>query len=296
MSDLSLERGKIADVNGASLAYVEQGDGEAVVFVHGGISDLRTWETQLPAIARSYRAIAYSRRFARPNPELGSDTSDLSLVAVEDLAALLQKLQAAPAHLVGNSYGAYASLVTAIRYPELVRSLVLAEPPVVPLFVSVPPRVAELLRVLMKRPRTAIGIAQFGVVLARMARHFSKGNDVAAARAFTRGVLGKWAFENLDQDRWKQVLENLDELRAFAHGVAAFPPIDDDGVRGIQMPVLLMTGERSPMHLTVLTDRLEELLPNVERLEIPQASHLMHEDNARAVNDAIVRHLRHVGG
>jgi pimeloyl-ACP methyl ester carboxylesterase len=54
-----------ASVDGAALAYREQGEGEPVVFVHGSSSDLRTWERQLPAIGASYRAIAYSRRHAR---------------------------------------------------------------------------------------------------------------------------------------------------------------------------------------------------------------------------------------
>lgn len=56
---------KTATVNGTTLAYREQGDGDPVVFVHGHISDLRTWEQQLSAFADSYRAIAYSRRYAR---------------------------------------------------------------------------------------------------------------------------------------------------------------------------------------------------------------------------------------
>jgi hypothetical protein len=38
-----------------------------------------------------------------------------------------------------------------------------------------------------------------------------------------------------------------------------------------------------------LTDRLEELLPLTERVAIPDASHVMHEENAAAVNEAIVR-------
>ena len=52
-----------------------------------------------------------------------------------------------------------------------------------------------------------------------------------------------------------------------------------------------MNGERSPAVFSRLTDRLEELLPIVERVEIPNASHVMHEENAPAVNEAIVEFL-----
>ena len=63
-------------VDGLRLAYREQGEGEPVVLVHGSASDLRSWDQQLPAIATSYRAIAYSRRFARPNDDIAPGAED----------------------------------------------------------------------------------------------------------------------------------------------------------------------------------------------------------------------------
>ncbi len=57
-------------VNRATLAYLERGEGESVVFVHGVYSDLRTRLPQLDAFAAEYRAVAYSRRYARPNEDI----------------------------------------------------------------------------------------------------------------------------------------------------------------------------------------------------------------------------------
>ena len=57
---------RTAAVGGVTLAFREQGEGEPVVFVHGSASDLRSWDEPLPAIGSSYRAITYSRRYARP--------------------------------------------------------------------------------------------------------------------------------------------------------------------------------------------------------------------------------------
>jgi pimeloyl-ACP methyl ester carboxylesterase len=39
-------------------------------------------------------------------------------------------------------------------------------------------------------------------------------------------------------------------------------------------------------------DRLEELLPNAARVEIPDASHIMHEDNPDAYHQAVLSFLR----
>jgi pimeloyl-ACP methyl ester carboxylesterase len=300
MTSTDFKDAKTATVNGRTFAYAEQGQGEPVVFVHGTASDLRTWEQQLSAVGCSRRAIAYSRRFARPNEDIGPEADDQMLPHVDDLAAFLREIDAAPAHLVGSSWGAFISLLTGVRYPDLVRTLVLAEPPVLALFVSTPPRPSELLRLFVTRPRTAGAILGFGAgTIARATKAFERGEDDKAMKIFAQGVLGKESFARLPEARKEQMRENLNAARAQLLG-AGFPPLGDDEVRSIRAPVLLVTGERSPAVFLRLTDRLEELLPIVERVEIPAASHLMHEENASAVNEVIVeffeRHRGRTGG
>jgi pimeloyl-ACP methyl ester carboxylesterase len=286
---------RTAAVDGATLAYREQGDGEPVVFVHGSSSDLRTWQQQLPAIARSYRAIAYSRRYARPNEDIEPDADDQMLPHVDDLVSLLRLLDAAPAHLVGHSWGAFICLLTAIRHPGLVRSLVLAEPPVLTLLTSVPPRLAELLRLSLRRPSTALAILGFGARTHWPAQKaFRRGDAEAALLRMAHGMLGKDAYERLPEERKQQARENLNTLRAQVLG-AGFPPLSDDEVHRVAAPTLLITGERSPAYPLRLTDRLQQLLPNAERVEIPGASHLMHEENAAAFNRASVDFLARAG-
>ena len=104
------------------------------------------------------------------------------------------------------------------------------------------------------------------------------------------GVLGKEAFERFPEASIEMGRDNLSTLRAGLLG-SGFPPLGDDEVRGVRAPTLLLTGERSPAFLLRLTDRLEELLPIVERVEIPNASHAMHEENSTAVNAAIIEFL-----
>lgn len=52
-----------------------------------------------------------------------------------------------------------------------------------------------------------------------------------------------------------------------------------------------MTGERSPAYPLRLTDRLQHLLPKAEHIKIAAASHVMHEENAAAVYEAILGFL-----
>ncbi len=56
-------------------------------------------------------------------------------------------------------------------------------------------------------------------------------------------------------------------------------------------PTLLLKGERSPAPLPLLLGRLAELLPDTERVEIPGASHRVHEENPGSVNEAILAFL-----
>jgi pimeloyl-ACP methyl ester carboxylesterase len=258
---------------------------------------MRVWDQQVPSVGRSYRAITYSRRFAPPNEDIDLDVDDQMQPHVHDLAAFLREIGAEPAHLVGSSWGAFIALLTAAQHPELVRTLVLEEPPVVPLFVSMPPRPAELLRLFATRPRT--GIALLGFVtrtLAPAQKALERGEDEGAMETFLVGVLGRAAYEQLSEARMAQLRENRKSFRAQILG-AGFPTIGDDDVRSVRAPVLLLTGEHSPAFLLRLTDRLEELLPTVDRAEIPNASHAMHEENASAVNEAIVGFLgRHHAG
>ena len=57
-----------------------------------------------------------------------------------------------------------------------------------------------------------------------------------------------------------------------------------------------MTGAISPVHMHCLADRLAELLPNVERVEISEASHMMHWQNPNAAAQAILAFLGRQAG
>lgn len=116
-------------VNGVELHYVERGQGEPLILLHGGQGDYRAWQPQMQALSPRYRVISYSRRYHYPNENpLTREYS--ALIDAADLAGLIAELKLGPVHLVGTSYGAFTALALAVERPELVRSLVLAEPPI----------------------------------------------------------------------------------------------------------------------------------------------------------------------
>jgi pimeloyl-ACP methyl ester carboxylesterase len=70
-----------------------------------------------------------------------------------------------------------------------------------------------------------------------------------------------------------------------------FEAISAAEIRSIQTPTLILRGEHSPAIFRQICGVLSRLLPNNELREVPNASHLMHLDNAEAVNAEILRFL-----
>jgi pimeloyl-ACP methyl ester carboxylesterase len=287
---------KTVTVNGAQLAYIERGSGDAVIFVHGSPIDLRIWEKQMVAFSENHRAIAYSRRYSWPNADIPDGVDDQMAPHVDDLAELIRALNAAPAHLVGNSWGGFICLLTALRYPELVRSLAVGEPPVVPLFVSNQPKPRELLKLFLTRPRSGAALMKFfGSVVGPATKAFNRGDLEGGVRTFTRGILGADVYESLPTEIRDAFQANGTTLRASLTG-AGFPTFTEDDARRIATPTLLISGQKSPALMRRLTDRLQELVPNAERVDISGASHLMHYEKPSPVNTAVLDFIaRHLG-
>jgi pimeloyl-ACP methyl ester carboxylesterase len=115
-------------INGVEL-HVEPpvGEGEPLVLVHGGWTDHTAFAALIPPLSQSFRVVRYDRR-GHSRSERGPAPA-LRRTDEDDLAALIMELGGGPAHLVGTSYGAAISLALAGRRPELVRSVIAHEPP-----------------------------------------------------------------------------------------------------------------------------------------------------------------------
>jgi len=65
----------------------------------------------------------------------------------------------------------------------------------------------------------------------------------------------------------------------------------------VHAPALLINGDAAgPLFRSTIPATLHRLLPDSTRVEIGQASHLMHEDNPEAFNEALLAFLARHGG
>ena len=256
------------EVNGTQLHYVERGQGQPVVFVHGGLGDFRTWLPQVETFSARYRAISYSRRAHYPNVWPPDYTLSGMRLHVEDLAALIEALELGRTHIVGNSYGSYISLHLALAYPHLVRSLALAEPPVHPLLRQLPGG-EELFRSFMRNAWAPAGEA------------FRQGDLEGGVRLFIEGAVGPGEWDTLSPRVREAMMKDAPEL-AVATSTrfeTHMPPLTCEDVARIEAPVLLLRGENSPPMYTLINNELARCLPHAEHALVHGASHVLHAHN-----------------
>ena len=282
-----------ATVNGVDLAYIEHGQGEPVLFAHGGVGDYRAWEQQMNAFGAEFRAIALSCRGYWPNAKLRPGESVTLDTFTGDLAQFVKALDAGPVHLVGHSSpGGFGGLRLASQHPELLRTLVLLEPPAFPLLgVSIPPRPAQVIKLLIRDPRAGIGFIKFGAKgVGPAIKAFERGDDAEALRVFMAANTSDAAVEAIPEAMFQRLVDNTGPLKAQFK--AGFPPFAASDARAIRVPTLLVSGTESPAHINAVTDRLAQLIPDADRLTIAGATHNMFNSHPAEFNDGVLRFIR----
>ena len=90
-------------VNGVQLYWELTGkSGEPLVLVHGSWVDHHNWDPVVPLLSRTFRVLTYDRRGHSQSERPASQGSIREDVA--DLAAMIDELDLAPAHIVGDFF------------------------------------------------------------------------------------------------------------------------------------------------------------------------------------------------
>jgi len=264
----SFEIRKVTVRDGVELHYVERGSGVPVVFVHGSLSDGGFWNDQLgPFAASGYRAIAYSRRYNPPNTNK-SRPGYSAAVDADDLAAFISELHLGKVHVVGHSYGAFTVLFLAVQHPELVRTLVLAEPPAVSLLAH------------LSGDRSEIGKKTFADIQEHMVKTmkaaFQKGDREAGLRAFIGYLSGDpQTWDKMPDAARQDMLKHAHEWDVMMTTGDLFPELDPAAVHMISAPALVLSGENSFRFLGLIDEELASLLPHSRRIILHGATHHM---------------------
>jgi 3-oxoadipate enol-lactonase len=222
---------------GVPLHYAVRGDGPPVLLVHGMASDGAALAPVADAVAAAGgRAIAYDRRgygeSGAPEPYLGTTVEEQA----EDAAALLRALDAAPAIVAGDGFGALVALDLAKRHGDLARALVLSNPA---LFALVP-EATEMLSAQRAEIEEALRARGPAAGVEAWLGGRVEGEALARARAAHRGFFADYA------------------------GMATWATSRRE-LRAVERPAVVLTGPWSPPHIVAAADALAALLPDVAR-------------------------------
>jgi pimeloyl-ACP methyl ester carboxylesterase len=124
-------KGKLVSVDGKKVHYIEKGNGDPVIFIHGFLYHTIMWRENVDTLAENFKVYAidlygwgYSERLNET--EYSFDRYARQVIGFMD-ALGIQK-----ASLGGQSMGSAISVYVAAHYPDRVNKLILVSPSVLP--------------------------------------------------------------------------------------------------------------------------------------------------------------------
>jgi pimeloyl-ACP methyl ester carboxylesterase len=225
--------------DGVEIAFIDEGQGEPIVLVHGFASNKEvnwvapSWMTTLTRAGR--RAIALDNRGHGASGKLYEPAAYHSAIMAEDVRALLDHLDLRRADIMGYSMGARIAAFLALAHPDRVRAAVLGglgfrlvEG------VGLPDTIAEALE--------APSLAEVADPVAYMFRAFAEQtkSDLPALAACMRGS--------------RQSLSRSEAAQ-------------------IAVPVVVAVGEKDP--IAGSPEALAALIPGAKALVIPGRDHML---------------------
>ncbi|MBN3834763.1 alpha/beta hydrolase [Burkholderia sp. Ac-20344] len=276
MNTASVEDGWV-DSDGLRLHYVSWGraDAPAVVMLHGLRSYAHTWEPVADALVDRYRVIALDQR-GRGRSDWDPQRDYYAAAYVRDLDALVRAFDLRRFVLVGHSMGGANAFVYAAAKPERLAGLVIED--MGPGASAGSQGSERIKRELKETPRA-----------------FASWDD---ARAFwrrqrpniTESALDSRIAHSLKEDEqgrivWRHDADGIAAARLAATPeqlVHLWPPI-----LNLHVPTLLLRGGESDFLSAEVAAEMTAANAGIERIDIPGATHYVHDDQPAAFNHAL---------
>ncbi|MBO22172.1 MAG: alpha/beta hydrolase [Rhodospirillaceae bacterium] len=243
--------------------YIQEGDGEPVLLIHGLAGDHTAWLPQVAALKDRYRVIAFD------NPGSGNSTTVAKPASTADLAeatlSLMDELGIDSAQVIGRSMGGAIAQHMALKAPERVRSMALAAS-----FARLDPlgsQVISNLQQLLKWRASWAEWAPHAVFLFVSSGFFNANPE----------LIEKITALVSDESRDMVSYDHL-ATACIEHDVL-------DRLGEIRTPTLVMGGRYDPICSMTTQNWMMERLPNAELAVFEGSSHFfLMEEAAKALN------------
>ncbi|NWG32820.1 MAG: alpha/beta hydrolase [Chloroflexi bacterium] len=272
---------RFIEVNGINVHYKTYGQGEPTfILLHGFGASLFSWREVTAPLAEFGTVIAYDRPAfgltERPLTWEGENPYSQD-AQIELVIGLMDALGIERAILVGNSAGGTIAMLTALKYPQRVQSLILADPAVYA-GGGAPAWVRPLLGTPQMRhlgPLIARQIQTRGPELIELSWHDPSKVTPEILEGYQKPLrLADW-----DKALWELTLASRESGLAERLGE-------------LTLPTLVITGDDDRIVPTEQSVRLAEELPNAQLVVIPQCGHLPHEERPAEFMQAVTEFLQ----
>jgi 3-oxoadipate enol-lactonase len=258
-----------ADLNGQTIYYEEQGEGEPLVCIQGLGVDLRGWVLQVPEWSKQYRVVTFSNRDVGQSSTAQADyeTSDMAT----DTFALADHLGLDSFHLIGLSLGGAIAQQVALAAPERVKTVTLAV--------------------------TYGGTGAYGSVRGRTLGALMRGlSDEERVDFLLMMCYTEAFFEDGDRAEFLRTAmlsyPHKQSAEAFARQAAAGGRHDvRDRLHELSMPVHVIGAERDMMIPVWKSQELARLIPGAKLTVIEGAGHGVSWERAEDFNRTVLEFL-----
>ncbi|MBI2921263.1 MAG: alpha/beta fold hydrolase [Planctomycetes bacterium] len=246
------------------VAYIAAGNGPALVLVHAFPLDGRMWEPALSALMRKHTVILPSMRGFGRTPPAASATMD---EMARDVAELMDRLGEKTAAVGGCSMGGYVALAFQRLFPARCAALVLAD------------------------SRAGADGAEAKANRVAFAEAVRAGGAQVAVEKMLPKLLTPAASPSLRD--WVEGMIRSGSQEGIAAALLGMRDRADSGptLPGIQVPVLLVCGEKDDLTPPADSKAMAEKIPGAKYVELAGAGHLSPVEAPAEFADAVVRFL-----
>lgn len=245
---------KYVQADGLRIAYTEYGQGRPLVLIHGGGLTSAMWAEQIPVLAEKFHVLVPDTRGhgKTNNPD---HAFSYELLA-EDVMAFCHALGVEKPVLMGYSDGGIVALTAGVRHPGFARALVVGG--------AVPPFGEADRKHYFEGMHSFYAPVKGGSVLTdehldAMYAEAPESWEVMARMHAKPGQPDYW--RTLMKDVWNTW--NTPESYAYT----------SEQLRGVNIPALVILGDRDDFFLPSSAARLAALLPEGELAVVPRAAH-----------------------
>ncbi|TGQ82392.1 alpha/beta hydrolase [Mesorhizobium sp. M8A.F.Ca.ET.207.01.1.1] len=259
------------DTGSIALNVRETGNGPLMLFFHGITSNSAVFTPLMARLSDRFTTVAVDQRGhgLSDKPESGYEANDYA----DDIAGLIRTLDRGPAILVGHSLGARNSVTAAVRYPDLVRSVVAID--------FTPYIETEALDAL--EARVNAGSQLFEDIDAVEAYLAGRYTNIPAAAIKIRAESG---YHRVDGG-----LRPLASPEAMAQTAKGLRSDLAPAYRDVTKPVLIVRGEASKLVSAAALAKTSRLRPDLPVVVVPGADHYVNEVSPEITLKAITNFI-----